>query len=114
MAPYDQIETFGLIGPDYLNEIPVGNPDLDPEQAIEQTFTALADAFADTLIGALDSEPLLWAFVNLFHRHAQKLEKARDAIGQSIKSLPAILTAPKSATWNCRTRSGTMSAPMSA
>ena len=87
MAPYDQIETFGLIGPDYLNEIPVGNPDLDPEQAIEQTFTALADAFADTLIGALDSEPLLWAFVNLFHRHAQKLEKARDAIGQSIKKL---------------------------
>jgi hypothetical protein len=89
MTPYETIATFGLLGPDALDTLPITNPDADADAAIDHAFAALHDSLIGTLIAVLDLEPLLWGFVNLFHRHAARLERDRDEIATAIRRLVA-------------------------
>lgn len=89
MNVYDQIEAQHLIGEDYLDEIEIACPEEDARAAIETAAVALFDMFNETLVGELDSEPLLWGFVNLFHRHRTRIEEQHDAIAAAIKTMVA-------------------------
>lgn len=87
MNAYDEIQLMGMIGDDYLNEIPIGNQDAPAAEGVAAVFDLLGEGLAETLMGELDSEPMLWAFVNLFHHRRHAVERERDRIGETIKTL---------------------------
>jgi len=84
MTPYDQIELFGLTEAD--TDLPIPDDDALRNGAVETSVREICTVFAGSGLSA-DLEPLLWGFVNLFHRQALRLQTERHNSQDIIKAL---------------------------
>lgn len=87
MTPYDTIATFGLVGDDFLDHLTIPDDDAIRADAIGTAFDALTGPLRGTLLEALDLEPLLWSFVNLFQTRARALERDRHKLEETMRTL---------------------------
>ena len=86
MSVYDQIATFGLLGDDAALALPIPGEDT-AAGGIETAIAALAEAFSGSALELFDLEPLLWAFVNLFHNRAERIARERREIESDIRTV---------------------------
>jgi len=88
----DQLTGLDLAGFS-IGPAPVSSTDFPTREAVVQTLEAVwSDLFAlfsGTALEA-DAEDLGWAFVNLFHRSADRKSKALDRATDEVRALVAI------------------------
>lgn len=83
---YEAIETFGLIGDDAANALPL--PDDDSlTSAVEISFRAMIEAMTGTLLELADLEPFLWSSVNVYHLRAERIARQRHDCEADIRLL---------------------------
>lgn len=74
MSIYDDIETFGLLGEDYV--APIADHDAIAGQA-QLAVAAILEALAECGLGAY-TRSVGWGVVNAVHREIERLERKSD------------------------------------
>ena len=87
MTPYDTIATFGLVGDNYLDHLTFPDDDVIRTDAVGAAFDALTTPLRSSILEALDLEPMLWSFVNLFQTRARALERERHKLEENMRTL---------------------------
>ncbi len=85
MSIYDDIETFGLLGEDYV--APIADHDAIAGQA-QLAVAAILEALAECGLGAY-TRSVGWGVVNAVHREIERLERKSDDNAAAIRDLDA-------------------------
>lgn len=84
LPTYEALELFGFSDEDRLYSLPI--PEEGPlSETVTEAFDLLANLLNNTGLEA-ELEPLMWGFVNLLHRRAERIAQAVDRLVLDLKA----------------------------